>query len=433
MIASIQQSEITCSGCGKQQKAKPTPKGNLRPPMGWKRVAEAIYCPACKDSLYRVRAVTFPVATVLEGGEWKDFLAALRDAWGRSTRLANWAVRQLLKFDEERKPGQEKMHALPRVDLYKHWQEHYERDAWTGGAAAANSVIQATEKKYRARRYDMLWLGQSSAPRHNYPMPYPIHNKDWTPVMHETEGEDGQKMLVPAVSINLGGKRWLLRLRGGFNYQLASFKQLVSGEALKGELAVYRRRSNGSKRRTGSEGKTSYRIMVKMVASLPREERKKNRRGTLEVRTARNALIVAMGPNWSKPWLYHADHMRRWVHVYRGKRQNMADDLKAEQRPASAGMLERYAILAKRHDDRMKTFIHTLAAMLSGLADRCKFSEIRYDDTDKRYTEEFPWARLRELVAEKCGNVGVKFTHASGEVVNETTEIARGENGESQD
>ncbi len=420
--AELSKIAIHCSACQKTANVKPTPKGIPRPPVGWKKVGEQVLCKDCKSKAYRLRAVSVPVARVI-GGEWKEFLDALRDAWGRSTRLANWAVRQLLLADEERKAGEEKIAPMAKVNLYKLWQENYERGEWTGGASSANAILHSVEQKYRKKRYEIIWLNSDQPPRHNFPLPYPIHNKDYTLTYMETEGEDGQKMRVPVIVCNLGGKRWTIQLRGGFEFkqQMKDFSELVAGGAIKGELAIYRRRSNGSHRRTSSDRpngggqRASYRIMVKIVGHFPRHESKHKTIGTLVVRTGRKALLVALCADDKKPWLYHADFLRRVIHEYERKRQCISDDMKAENRPASKQLLERMAKMAYRQKCRLDTEVRRMAAMLVNYAVRRKVSKIEYSDEDKRYFMLFPWAMLRDYVSQACDKQDVEFVLASAE------------------
>lgn len=424
MAVDLEKTVIKCSTCPKTASVKLTPSGAPRTPVGWKRIGEQALCRDCKSKTYRLRAVSFPVARVI-GGEWKDFSLALRDAWGRSTRLANWAVRQLLLADSERKADEEKISAMPKVNLYKLWQENCERGDWTGGASSANAILHAVEAKYRKKRYEVIWLNSDQPPRHKFPLPYPVHNKDYTLSYAETEGEDGQKMQVPVVICNLGGKRWTIQLRSGFQFkkQMNDFADLMAGGALKGELAIYRRRSNGSHRRTASDKvpgggqRTSYRIMVKIVGHFLRTESSRKTLGSLVVRTGKKALLVAVCAEDKKPWLYHADFLRRVIYEYERKRQNISDDMKAENRPASKALRERTAKMAYRQKCRLDTEVRRMAAMLVNYAVRRKVGRLEYSDDDQRYFQVFPWNTLRDYVSQACDKQDVEFVLASGEVV----------------
>jgi hypothetical protein len=423
--------EITCSVCDKKQKAKLTRGGNLRVPRGWKRFSDAVYCPDCKNERYRLRAVTFPVASV--DGEWKEFCDALKDAWGRSTRLANWSVRQMLLADSDRGPGDEKMSPMPTVNLYDRWQDQHEREGWDGAAAAANALMHAVESKYREKRYDVLWLNKDRPPRYTYPYPYPVHNAAWKAEYVEITGKDGQTMRTPAITAQIGGRRWTIHLRGGPQRwrQLASFAQIVSGEAIKGQLDIYRvAAGTGSHRRTirekmpgGGQTKRS-RIMVKLVAYLPRSAAPEGREGILTVRTGRKALIVASVSPDERPWLYHANHVRRLIYEHNRKLQAINDDLKAEARPASPALRDRLDAMCYRHRCRIDSELRRLASMVAKYAVRRKCADLVYNDSDHRYfSDGAPWDTLRRYIAEACDREHVDFRLASGEVVESDSHV----------
>src|SRR3990167_5817985 len=334
--------DLTCS-CGATAKAKPTKAGNLRLPIGWKRVGAETLCKACKSSRYRLRAVTFPVASV-EGSEWKEFTAALRVSWGRATELANWAVRQLLLADGDRKASDTKLAPMPTINLYRLWTDTYhDRAAWAGAAQSANAILHSVEAKYRKARFEVVWLIKDRPPRMTYPVPYPVHNAAWKATYQVTTGKDGQVMREPVVTVTLDGRKWIMRLRGGheMSRQLKAFAQMASGEALRGELAVYRQRSFGSHRRTASEkspggGATvKTRIMVKLVAYLPITKHSREVQGVMEVRTGRKALLVGTAPGRESPWLFHCYELKRLIHDYDAKRQRLSKVLKFAGMPLS--------------------------------------------------------------------------------------------------
>lgn len=434
---------ITCAGCAKSQASKLTPKGQ-RVPAGWKRREQSVYCPKCWKQLYRLRAVTFPVAEVLEGGDWAAFREALAAAWGQSTRLANWAVTELAKADVQRKAGDTKLAPMPAIYLYNLWQEHYERDQWTGAAQSAQAIMRSVESKYRRIRLDVIWRGAAVLPRHRYPVPYPVHNAAWHAAYWEYEGTDGHMSKVPIVSVPMGGRRWTLRLRSGSGCrrQLKAFRQIVAGEAVSGELALYRvRSSNGAHRATAREkaprggAQVRTRIMVKLVAWLPRQQgpafaipppagqsiedalqaiQRYGREGMLEVRTGSNALFIAFAPGREEPWLLHADHVRRWIARHRRQLERIADDTKAERRRPrreKRGLLDCLDVLTHRQHCRLDTFCHTAARQLVGWAERSNVLELRYDDRNQGYFTDFPWFKLRQLIADKCDELGLDFVH----------------------
>ena len=410
---------VTCTACQKQVATKKTARGNLRVAQGWKRVdAETLLCPACRAKRLRLRAVTFPVATVI-GAEWKEFTDALRVCWARSTELANWAVRQLLLADSERRAGDAKLAKAPKYELYRKWQDFHDRAAWSGAAQSANCLLRAVEQKFRKKRYALLWLNSEAPPRAKYPQPYPVHNASWKAEYHETVGETGQVMKVPVVSVVLDGTRFVLKLRSGFtrSRQLKAFAQLASGEALRGELAIYRQRSFSAHRRTDG----TSRIMVKMVAHLPAPLTERTARGVFEVRTGRKALLVGMAPGRDKPWLYHSFWLKQAIYNYDSKRQRLADDLKAERRPASQRELAWLRDAAMKMNRQIDSGCRLMARMITQYAVRQGLAEVAYDDSERRYFSRFDWGKLARYLSEACESADVKLTRA--EVVETETSL----------
>src|SRR5262249_24874423 len=161
---------------------------------------------------------------------------------------------------------------------------------------------------------------------------YRVHNAAWQAAYSAYTGSDGQISQVPTVSVPLGQRRWLLRLRGGRERrrQLAAFAQIVSHAAIPGEFSLYRQRASSAvhrrtvtERSAGGAARVSYRVMAKLVAWFPRPQQERPRAGVLEVRTGRNALFVVRAPGREEPWLLHADHVRRWIARHRVQLQHL--------------------------------------------------------------------------------------------------------------
>lgn len=459
---------MQCGICQIQTATKPTRRQNERTPRGWHHKDHdgqtVTYCPKCWAKFFRLRTITFPVIGILNPEfatpkeRWEAFREAMRQAWGQSTRLANWAVCELAKADIMRHKNDEKLPAMPLISLYQLWQKHYEREEWAGAAQSANALMRSVELKYRKTRLDTVWFGTAVLPRYRYPMPYPCHNAAWKAEYQSWTSEDGQISKVPTVNVAIAGKRWQIRLRGGRERarQLKAFQQILAGQAVEGELSIYRRRaSEGAHRPTqtdrapGGGAKVSYRIMVKIAAWLPRpwveevdlsaspgtsiEEKlraieRRGRQGTMELRTANNALFVAVMPEREDPWLLHADHVWRWIARHRRILDRLSDDTKAEVRSPKRKkrqLLDRLEVLTHRQRCRMDTFIHTAARMVVGAADRYNILEIRYDDSNKRYFHEFPWFRLRQLIQEKALDLAIEFVHTGTDEA--TAEVETGD------
>jgi hypothetical protein len=397
-----------CTHCDNEAKTS-------RIPPGWKRIGEDVLCKACMKHEYVLRAITIPVAGPVDG-EWKELREVLRDMWGQTTSLSNWLVSHYYAADVKRVPGMEKLLPMPQVYLYPQAREAFPGIPPTSVVAIDHAVA----RKYRSKRYDVIWRASESLPNYRYPTPFPVHNQSWK----ATCLDDGR----PAVSVRIGDRRWTIRLRGGhqFERQLAGFAGFVDGSSIRGELALYDQRSHKSDHRNGVDGKdangreTHSRLMCKMVGYFPRKKAREAS-GTLFVRTDSESLLVALNEKDDRLWVENCDHVRRWTAEHRRKLQRWSDDQKAEQRP-TANYQSRRDMAARKYRDRMDSLIHEVSAHLVGYARRRRFSVIRYDDTVKSYCGQFRWFALKEKIEYKCDEAGIAFEYSSA---SKNTEGAR--------
>jgi hypothetical protein len=205
--------------------------------------------------------------------------------------------------------------------------------------------------------------------------------------------------------VRIGSARYRLRLKRGpqFRRQMVSFQQIVSGEAVPGEMALYDH--NG--------------VMVKIAAWLPRIAAQE-RHGTLVVRTAKDCLLVAVNAKDDVLWRYNGDHLKRWGAEHRNQLQRWAEDSKFEERPVPS-FAQRREHAARKYRDRLDSATHEIAAHLAGYANRRHFLAVRYDDSDRNYLgDKFPWFRLRSLIHEKLDAQGIALEIASGGAPAET-------------
>jgi hypothetical protein len=191
---------------------------------------------------------------------------------------------------------------------------------------------------------------------------------------------------------------------------------MVSGEAVRGELALYRIRAHGGKLagRPNGDQKVKYTVMCKMVAWLPRIRSSGAHPAAdcLRVSTAGDVLLVAVNARDERVWRYHGDHLRRWAAEHRRMLGRLADDQKAEQRPAPA-FADRRSAATVKYRNRMSSAIREIAAQLVGYAARRGFFVLEYDDSIIGFSPEFPYAALREQISSKCEAAGLKFDHAN--------------------
>lgn len=355
-----------------------------RLPSGWKRRAKAIYCSDCWREMFVLRAVTIPVVSPLDC-TWEEFGKRLREQWKLVTQASNWMLTTLYSRDD-RSRDTGKLKPMPGGDamyLYPETREMF--PALPTQTCAA--LEQAIKKKYRAKRYEVIWTCSASLPTYRYPSPFPVPGQGWS-----VEMESGQ----PIVSARVGGDdRVRFRLRSGHQFfrQLAAVKQIVSGEAEQGQMDLYR------------QGKS---VMCKMVAWLPRTVAATRADGTLLVRTDAESLIVALNTKDEKLWTYNGDQAKRWVAEHKRMLQRLSDDTKAEKRPVAPFAARREAA-ARKYRDRMGSITHQVSAMIAGYAQRRKFAIVQYDDTLKEFCPELPWFSLRAKLADKLNALGIAF------------------------
>jgi hypothetical protein len=369
---------VTCSDCATSRAVKPTPKGESRTPTGWKRLADATYCPLCWRKKYILRAITVPVASPFECS-WDDLRKALRTMWAQTTAASNWMMTELYARDV-RRGNEEKMPPMPRVYLYPEARARFPGLPSQTVASLENSI----QRKYRAVRYSVVWTAAASLPTHRYPTPFPVPNQGWAATIEADQA---------IVSLRIEDARYRLRLKRGpqFRRQMAAFRQIVEGDAVGGELAIY-----------DHDG-----VKVKMAAWLRREEDKGARADVLTVQTCKDCLLTAVNTTNEMLWRYNGDHLRRWASEHRKQLQRWSEDQKYEQRPVPSFAHRREAAVRKFRD-RMNSATHEIAAQLAGYASRRHFAQVRYDDTEHSYIGDgFPWYRLRSLIAEKLDARGI--------------------------
>lgn len=388
---------MTCGSCQRPSKSE-------RLPHGWKRRQECVYCDHCWRERYTIRSVAMPVAEPI-GVEWAEFREALKQGWAQTTAAANWMMTELYARDIRRN-GEDKMPPMARAYLYPEARLRFPYLAPQTVVSIENTV-QAT---YRAARYEVVWTSAASLPTHRYPLPLPVHNQSWEATIAEER---------PVVRVRLGDRWWELRLKGGprFRWQTEGYRQIVSGEAIKGELALYRVRAHDGKfaGRPNGDQKVKYTVMCKMVAWLPRGTGRDapKPRGVLRVHTANDMLLVAVNLKDERTWRYHGNHLRRWAAEHRRTLQNFADDQKAEQRPMPS-FADRRTAAALKYRNRTRSAVREIAAQLVGYAARRGFSAISYDDSLTGFCPEFQYSALLEQIRTKCDEQGLEFEYSNG-------------------
>lgn len=401
---------MKCSICG-------TDKPGEKLSGGWKKKGEQIFCHTDWRKLYHIRAVTFPVAGPAFNARenWPKLRTAIATCWQSATMLANWTVTEMAKADIVRMPDMEK---LPKPPLSKKGNAFYlyphARKVCPGlDTNSVVSILNTVQANYKKRRFDVIWRGEASLQRFRYPYPYPVPAAAWSARwLSETER-------VPIVSVPLAGERWDIRLRGGkgFQRQLKSFAQLISGDAVPCEMALYRVRAAGNDNRIGikdhANGATAhYNIMCKLVMWLPKPIVSREPK-TLIISTNPNSFIIASFGDFEL-WRVNGDHVKRWIAEYDHRRHRLSEDLKAELR---IGGKDRFADLrerlAKHQNDRLKSFIHTSARSVSDYANRHKCSDVYFNDECRTYLPDFPWHNFKTQLSTKLDEHNIAFEEFS--------------------
>jgi hypothetical protein len=216
----------------------------------------------------------------------------LKELFKDVTSASNWMITEMYRQDIHRSPGQEKMPKMPEIrssngkkGLYSDARERFPKLP----PQLVSSLEQTIVKKYRSKRYNVIWTCFQSLPIYRYPQPIAFSNQSWAPMISENR---------PRVTLRfVGGERVNITLQGGYRFarQMQAFKMMCSGEAQSGELSLYERGSI---------------LMCKMIAWLPRKQ-SDGLSGTLFVRSAANALLVAVNAKGEQVWRWNADQVRR--------------------------------------------------------------------------------------------------------------------------
>jgi hypothetical protein len=360
--------------------------------------------------------------------EWKELREQLASAWAKSTRLANFLVGELSKADVVRSPGMVRMPKAPNPYLYPLARALIPSLASQSVVALCNTV----QRKYNEMRIAVIWRGEASLQRFRYPVPYPIPSQGWkASYLSETEK-------VPIVRVRFDQRTVHLRLRGGheFRRQLGAFAQIVGGEAVPCQMAIYRKRVTESdsrpgvtSRENGGGTKAIHRIMVKLVAWLPRSARCAGANSTMLVKTSAHEFWCAVVEG-REPWILNADHVRGWIAAHNKRISRLSQDTKYEKRIPERmrrQINDRLSLMSQKQHDRLATWNHTATAMLVGFAQRQKVMTVEYNDTDKTYLPSFPWFDLRTKLQQKLEAAGIGFKHASAEVPSENADALAAE------
>jgi hypothetical protein len=404
---------IACIVCEMSRSTQATVRGNARLPNGWKRFKDDVYCAKCWRDRFVLRAIVLPIHKPLES-DWTYLKEALRRCWKESTALANWAINELAKADVVRTNQLERLPPMSRVNLYQEARARFPQL----NCQSVNAILRYAEKNYRRLRLKVVWLNEASLPVYRYPAPFPVSNQAWK-ASFDAEGK-------PVISVPLMNDRVTVMLRDGRGYrrQLAAFKQIVEGDAVQGELSLYRQKASTGDHRPGFTDRKSsgsarvpFRAMAKLIAWLPREVAPAPAlRGTLTARACGDSFLVVEGAGLSQPWVLNADHVRRWFAEQRRRRLRLQTDQKAGIDPQNRVQLsDRQLSFVEKHKRRIDTWCHQASAMLAQLAERLRVADIHFDDSDRSYIADFPWSRFERYLKAKLDERKIQFVSTSSQ------------------
>lgn len=352
-----------------------------------------------------VRAVTLPVGVPV-GITWQELNEALAKAWRLSTNAANWCVQELYKRDtvgEAKTPPAVKPRAKTNPDGFYSYGAALDRPwaaDWDGAKLSLSCCLRAAERKYRQDRFTVMVRHDQRLLTYRYPFPFPVHNQSW-----ESSYVDGD---FPAVSLPLPGLgRVTLRLkrRADFGRQLAMFKALHNGTAVKGEAAVYRNNKGD--------------VLVKLVGHFPKRPPGEATRVCF-LHTDPNALLVAEVDGYAVT-VTNADHLRRAMAMVRRTKDRhrvfldrAAQDKKREvrmdrrQRGHLNGVVEDRC---EKQAHRLDTFTHQVSAQVARMCERKGVRAVAYcDDVKTFFPDGFPWHLLKGRLKYKLEGMGVEWT-----------------------
>lgn len=373
---------FVCESSGKTIKAK-----SNRLPRGWKRIGGKLLCGDAVKSRYRTACVSIAVRWSDDKQANDDFHAVLNRGFSISTGLANWFIRELFVRDCCRTPDMEKLPTFNVPGLYQAAKERWPLDTTPSGLLAA--MEHRIRGIYTAHRYAIVWQCSESLPSFRWPFSYPVRTQDYTLNL----GSDGSM----SVAVNIARERLTINLSQSHKYarQRAGLEKILGGDGKLGELLITRAKDGN--------------VFVRFTGQFPKDEWT-GKTGTLYVRTDSDSLIVAINAKEEKLWVYNADHLRRWVKERQRRKNRLSDDRKFEDRRRGRPVTfeQRSRAEVEKFRRRMDTATHQIALRIVGYAKRRKFGKIEYNESDKRFLDQFPYHELKTKLIDKANLAGIE-------------------------
>lgn len=392
-----------CSGCECREASTLRADDSMRLPRGWDRICGRLYCSECAKS-WITRAHTVGVAEMV-GHSRKDMYSLLREAWDEVTSAANIALRIMFTHDPGPfvKDGKTKLAPLT-AEVRKAVYDTCRAAVPQLRTGSLSDVLQRLWGVYQSQRWDILVRHRRAVPALRSPQPLPVRRQDWQLVRTEHQGRQcfGVRFpLGPLVRDERPVFRLALRTRADWDL----FERLERDELDRRTLEIL----GPSPNRPGI-------IKAKVVYRKRRGERPAAR-GTLELTTAADSFLIAATAG-TDPMRWHANHLRGRIAAHEQFLAEMADNSKHERRRPRRrrrDVRQAYAKRTARHADRVRTFMHTTAAQVAGLAQRRNVATVRAELTDRGYLPSFAWARFQEVLYQKLDERGIALLDVSKE------------------
>ena len=443
------------------------------------RTRRKLAAPSPLDRKYLARSISLPVQECLSH-DWRDFERLICDSWHHSTCLANWAAHTLRLLDVVRTPAMKELPPLQKVDLYalafgraqenvgrEFWQcaqckrkwhpsqvenrlapEHergkqkcagsgqavvplprallplveplYEgRDFWQGAKTSAVSILRKVQSDYVKYRGKIVFRRERRTPEYLYPYPFPVHQQSWV--------GDMMPQGRPVIYLGLPGGRVSLRLRNGpeFASKLRVFQQIAAGEIKQRQLILDAQSSRAHCRLVHAwDAKAGQTLELRLLARIAYDMEVAASFGTGQtalLRTGKEPFLTLEIPGQQTPSVWYCPWVQQWIAEHRRFLDRFADDLKFEKRwprRKRARRDRRQTRGCELQDNRMKSFRQETAHQVVCLAKRQGCDRIVYDDSDRKFADEFPWFLFEEALQAKCDEFAVVLEKAASGFTN---------------
>lgn len=325
------------------------------------------------------RVIALPVAEVIEGGTKSEFYAQLRELLDACRRAANKAVAMCLAADVDLMTGGKcpKLYTYPII-----------ASAFPGISIVAATIGRAVEAKYRQERWG-VYRGNHVTTYKSFPLPI-LHNSS----SHTMRLDISDQFITVSIKLKTW---WKVRLAGG-----SSHRELIAG--VRSAVKV-----GDSKMRIDRKNKA----ILCLSCDMPVKETK-DKRGVLNVLSARDALLVATKERSETPFIITGDVLKGIVVQREKECQRLSCDRKSgAKRSVVKALQDRNSSKWKR---RMKSFLHEVSAHIVAHAKRRNVQCLQLDLTVKAFVQPFPWSELASMIKYKCEGAGIEFRNSTQQV-----------------